>query len=222
MINTKKSSIRSKVIEMSKTWKGVSDIHKQTLNALIGEFSKLHYIDEGNNKINVKCIYGGAERVVARINVEDNIILPIISVIPKASKQDESRRRYFPTLNHTKYWDDKKQKAVRIVSLAPKPINLFFEINIWGKYVSDINQLAEQVRRKFNPSMPVITEIHKDTKSFIDSEENSYQTVLGDSDSRVMLKKVILRIESYVPNPSFIVTSTGKIEEINGQIELRK
>ena len=70
--------------------------------------------------------------------------------------------------------------------------------------------------------MPLITDISKNTKSFIDSEENSYTTVLGDSDSRTMLKKVIIRIESYVPSPTFKVTSTGKIEEIHGQIELRK
>mgnify|MGYP003637016602 CR=1 FL=1 len=222
MINTKNSSIRSKIIEMSKTWKGVSDIHKQTLNALIGEFSKSYYTDEGNNRIDVKCIYGGTERVVSRINAEDNIILPIISVVPKANKYTENRGRYSPTLIHSKYWDDKKQRAVRLVSLAPKPVDFFFEINVWGRYVSDINQLSEQIRRKFNPSMLLVTELHEDTKSFIDSEENSYQTVLGDSDPRVMLKKIILRIESYVPNPVFKVTSTGKIEEINGQIELRK
>ena len=222
MDTNKKSSIKSKIIEMSKTWKGASDIHKQTLNALIGEFSKLHYVDDENKKITVKCIYGGAERVVAKINAEDNIILPIISVVSKARKSNEERRRYSPILMHTEYWDDKSQRAVRLVSLAPRPVDFVFEINIWGKYVSDMNQLTEQVRRRFNPSMPLITDISKNTKSFIDSEENSYTTVLGDSDSRTMLKKVIIRIESYVPSPTFKVTSTGKIEEIHGQIELRK
>jgi len=220
MANTEK--VRSKVIEMSRAWRGASGVHKLTLKALIGEFAKLHYADEENNKVNVKCIYGGTERVISKINAEDNIILPIISVISKARKSNEERRRYSPILQHNKYWDDKKQRAVRLVSLAPRAVDFFFEINIWGRYVSDINQLSEQVRRRFNPSMTLVTDLYKNTKSFIESEENSYQTVLGDADSRVMLKKIIIRIESYIPNPMFKVTSTGKIEEVYEEIEIIK
>ena len=70
--------------------------------------------------------------------------------------------------------------------------------------------------------MALVTDLYKNTKSFIDSEENAYQTVLGDSDSRIMIKKIIVRVESYIPNPIFKITSTGKIEEVHAEIELRK
>jgi len=214
--------IRDKVISMSRAWKGVSNIHKQTLNSLIGVFSELYFVDEDNKSVVVKCIYGGPERAISRINSEDNIILPIVSVISKSRQASEDKRRYAPVLQHNTYWDHDKQRAIRIVSLAPRAINLTFEINIWGKYVSDINQIAEQVRRKFNPSMTLITPLHNETKAFLESEENEYQIKLGDSDDRLMVKKILTKVETYVPSPMFFVTSTGKIEEVHGEIEIRK
>ena len=220
MDNNSKSSITKRVIEMSRTWKGVSDVHKQTLMALIGFFGEFSSKDGDNKIINVKCIYGGQERSIARINSEDNIILPIISVVPKASRQSEDKRKFSPILQNNTYWSHSKQRAVRVLSLAPKAINLNYEINIWGKYVSDINQITEQCRRAFNPGMTLETPLNKKTQVFLTGEENAYQIRLGDSDERTMVKKLLVSVETYIPTPVFTITSTGEVEEFHGEIEL--
>jgi len=220
MDDISKSGITKKVIEMSNTWRGVSDIHKQTLTALIGVFNKLSYIDEENKIVDVRCIYGGPERAIARINAENNIILPVISVVPKARENSEDRRKFSPVLQNNTYWSHTKQRAVRLVNLAPKAMNLNYEVNVWGKYLSNVNQLTEQCRRIFNPAMTLETPLHDQTQAFLTKEENGYQVKLGDSDDRVIVKKFLVKVETYIPTPMFMITSTGEIEEFHGEIKI--
>lgn len=207
---------------MSRIWKGTSGVHKQALAALLGVFSNISYRDEEGKIIPVKCVYGGPERTVARITTEDNIILPIISIINRAREGSQTRRKFSPVLQENKYWSHRHQRAVRLVSLAPVAVDFNFEVNLWSKYVADINQITEQCRRLFNPALTLETPLNKHTQVFLSSEDNSYQTVLGDADARIMVKKLNIQVESYIPTPIFMITSTGKIEEFHGEIELRK
>ena len=54
-----------------------------------------------------------------------------------------------------KVWDEDQQRALRVISLAPRPVTGSYDINIWSKYKSDSDQLSEQIRLLFNPSMVV-------------------------------------------------------------------
>lgn len=222
MDNNEKTSIRKTVLEMSRNWKGSSDIHKQTLKALIGVFSDLTYIDDENKVVPVKCIYGGPERVVAKINQENNIILPIISIKSNVRGHNQERRKFSPVLHSQTYWSHAHQRAVRVVSLAPKAIDLNYEVNVWSRYVSDLNQLTAQCREIFNPALTLETPLNNQTQVFLDGEANSSQSVLGDGDGRLLARKLSIRVETYIPTPIFMITSTGKIEEIVGELEIRK
>jgi len=116
-------------------------------------------------------------------------------------------------LVHEKFWDPKKNRAFRILSLVPRAINIRYQLNIWTKYMADMDQILEQVRVKFNPEMEVPTQNSTLTKGFIESEEAIGQVATGDKEDRVLKKTLNITVRTYVPNPKFLVTATGKVEK---------
>lgn len=215
-------NIKRQVINMTKSWKGVSSIHKETLMALIGLFSEISYKNSDNEIVPVKCIYGGRERAIAKINQEDNLVLPLISIIPKARELVDDRRKYSPVLKVQSMWSHSKQRAIRVVSLPPRPVNMVYEVNIWGKYVENVNQVLEQSRRFFNPSHTLHTPTNSQTQAFLESEDDASTKIPGDGEDRTIVKKLTISVETYVPSPLFTITSSGKIEELDVNIEIRK
>ena len=119
---------------------------------------------------------------------------------------------------HEKYWDEEKHKAIRILSLAPRPVNVRYQLNIWCKYMSDMDQILEQVRLKFNPEMNVPTERSTLAKAFLETEDAIGSMTANDKDDRIIKKTMNIVLRTYIPSPKFLVTSTGEIEEFKIQI----
>jgi hypothetical protein len=86
--------------------------------------------------------------------------------------------------------------------------------------MADMDQILEQIRLKFNPEMNVPTKFSTIAKAFLDTEEDLGSVTAGDKEDRIIKKTFNIVFRTYVPNPKFLVTSTGKIEEFNTEIIL--
>jgi hypothetical protein len=210
--NTRELDIRKKIFDMTSAEHNISFIYKDLLRTMIASFNDVGYISSEEKFINIKCIHANAERAVAKLKQENNIILPILSIAQTTTDNDVTRNRYESLLVHNKYWDADKNRAVRVLSLAPRAVNIKYQLNIWAKYLGDLDQILEQIRLKFNPEMQVPTKHGTLTKGFIESEEAA-DVSASDKEDRVVKKTINIVVRTYIPNPKFLITSTGAIEK---------
>jgi len=80
-----------------------------------------------------------------------------------------------------------------------------------------MDQILEQVRLKFNPCMEVPTSQGTITKAYIESEEDVGEMTAGDKEDRVLKKTITIHVQTYIPNPKFLITSTGRLEKVKIQ-----
>jgi hypothetical protein len=50
-------------------------------------------------------------------------------------------------------------------------------------------------------------------KGYIDSEQDIGAVEVADKEDRVLKKQINITVRTYIPNPKFMLTSTGKIEQ---------
>ena len=205
--------IRKQIYDMTRAKHNISFIYRESLRSMIASFSDVGYIDSEEKFNDTKCIHANAERAIAKLKQENNIILPILSVGQTTSDNDTSRQRTESLLVNEKYWDTEKNRAFRILSLVPRAINIKYQLNIWTKYMSDMDQILEQIRLKFHPEMQVPTEFSTLAKAYLDSEDDVGQVTVADKEDRVLKKTLNIILRTYIPSPKFLYTSTGKIEE---------
>jgi hypothetical protein len=217
---SRETDVRKKIFEMTQAKHNISFVYKESLRSMIASFGDIGYINSEGQFIYIKCIHGSPERVIAKINQEDNIILPVMSISQTVSDNDDQRRRYESVLVHEKYWDTVKNRAIRILSLSPRPVNIKYQLNIWAKYLADMDQILEQVRLKFNPEMNVPTQFSTLAKAYMDTEESIGGYSAADKEDRNIQKTVNIVLRTYIPSPKFLVTSTGEIEEFKSDFIL--
>jgi len=211
---TRETDVRKRIFNMTQAKHNISFVYKECLRSMIASFNDVGYFSSDDKFNSIKCIHGNAERTIAKLNQENNIVLPIISISQTVSENDDERRRYESVLVHEKYWDANKNRAIRILSLSPRPVNIKYQINIWCKYMSDMDQILEQIRLKFNPEMNVPTPFSTLAKAHLTEEESTGSLVAKDKEDRVLQKTLNVILRTYIPSPRFLVTSTGQIEEI--------
>ncbi len=196
----------------------VSEIYKETLRAMLSSFSQFYYINSENEAKKVKCIFANPERPIAKQFQENNIILPIISVSQVSTEEDNKRVRYKTSLVHEKYWDEDNQRAVRIVSIPSKPAKFKYEVNLWCKYRADLDQLLEQIRLAFSPDLLLTTKYSNNTKAFIESETDFGDDQVDDKQDRLIKKSLTIMVDTYIPSPKYLMTSTGKVTMIKTEL----
>lgn len=211
--STRERDVRAKIFKMTQAKSNISFIYRESLRAMIAAFNDIGHYNAQDEFIDIKCIHGNSERAIAKLNQENNIVLPMLSISQTISNNDDERRRYESVLVHEKYWDEKKGRAVRILSLAPRPVNVNYQLNIWCKYMADMDQILEQVRLKFNPEMNVPTEYSTLAKAFLESEEMVGSMTAITKEDRILKKTLNIVLRTYIPSPKFLITSTGEIEE---------
>lgn len=211
--DTREGDIRKEIYRMTQAKHNISFIYRESLRSMIASFNDVGYIDSEEKFNSIMCIHANAERAVAKLKQENNIILPIISVGQTTSDNDTARQKTESLLVNEKYWDAKKNRAYRILSLAPRAVNVKYQLNIWTKYMSDMDQILEQIRLKFNPEMQVPTEFSTLAKAYLESEDDVGQITVSDKQDRVLKKTMNIVLRTYIPSPKFLYTSTGKIEE---------
>lgn len=215
------AKVREILMDMAKSHTFKLSTYKETLRFFLSHFGKYTIID-GEGKIKtVPCIYARPERAVAKaVDETKNLILPIISIHQSGSSHAKEKGRYMATIVHEKYWDTKAARAVRILSFAPKPVNLIYQVSLWSKYKEDLDQLSEQITFSFNPSLEVITKQSTLVKAYITEEADLSPTDNPDAQDRVLRKSFTVMVETYIESPKFLYTATGKIERINSEYEL--
>lgn len=191
--------------------------YKESLRYLLSKLGSLSYLNSETQVVNIKCVHANPERTIAKLHQENNIILPIISIDQETSDNDDARRRNSPSLVLEKYWSEEKKRAFRIMSLAPRSVNISYGINIWAKYKNNLDQIAEQIRLLFNPHLVIKNPYTNVASAFLDSEADQSTLDLGDREERVLRKTFAIVLEAYIPNPQFLITSTGEIEEFNSE-----
>jgi len=211
--DTREGDVRKVIYKMTQAKNNISFIYRESLRSMIASFNDVGYIDSEEKFNSIMCIHANAERAIAKLKQENNIILPIISIGQTVSDNDASRQKTESLLVNEKYWDAEKNRAFRVLSLAPRAVNVKYQLNIWTKYMSDMDQILEQIRLKFNPEMQVPTEFSTLAKAYLDSEDDVGQISVADKEDRVLKKTMNIVLRTYIPSPKFLYTSTGKIEE---------
>ena len=200
----------------------ISFIYRESLKAIKEMFSGTKYINADGGIIDVRCIHGNPERTIAKLKQDNTIILPLISVVQTSSEEDENRRRPKHLLFNKKVWSESRQRAFRVFCLAPKAVNLLYDVNVWSKYKSDLDQISEQMHLKFHPSIKIVTSYNQNSQGFLVQETDQSSVDLGDKEDRVLRRSYSFKLQTYIPSPQYLLTSTGKIETFNSDLELTK
>jgi hypothetical protein len=195
--------------------KDISLVYRELLRSLIHKFSQFGVLNEEDKLIEVKCIHANPDRAIGKLTEEDNLILPIISIHQPSTQRAEKRQKYKPLIVSEKYWDEKKQRAIRLISLVPSPIDIQYEITVWAKYKNDLDQLTEQVHSMFNPDLEISTPFASNIKLFVDQEQVDPSFIVADREDRILRRTFKVNASTYIPSPKFMMTSTGKIQEFN-------
>ena len=211
--DTREGDVRKKIYKMTQAKNNISFVYRESLRSMIASFNDVGYIDSEEKFNSIMCIHANAERAIAKLKQENNIILPIISVGQTTSDNDTARQKTESLLVNERYWDAEKNRAFRVLSLAPRAVNVKYQLNIWTKYMSDMDQILEQIRLKFNPEMQVPTEFSTLAKAYLDSEDDVGQVTVADKADRVLKKTLNIVLRTYIPSPKFLYSSTGEIEE---------
>jgi len=219
---TVNSKVVSELLEKTKVSSGMfyQRVYKDTLRNLISIFGNTYYTDRNNNQIKVKCFHAHQERAVAKTTLGDNITLPVITISETNTASNDERRKYSPLLVHEAYWHKRQNRALRTLSLSPKPVDISYDINIWAKYKQDLDQIREYIYLLFNPDLEIKTKHSNITKSYIVSESDVEQDEAEDTQDRILKKSISIKVETYIPSPKFLYTSTGKIENMNYELTI--
>ena len=220
--NTREGDVRQKILKMTQQKQNISSIYRDCLRSMIHEFSDIVIFAENETASDVKVIHANQERAIAKIHQENNIILPIISISQVVSENADNRRRYKSLLIHEKVWNEETQRATRVLSLAPRAITIQYDIYIWSKYKSDLDQISEQIRLKFNPDLIVNVNSTVTSNAYLNEESDSGSSIAPDKEERLLQKSFRVILETYIDSPRFLVTKTGKITEFNAEVSFLK
>jgi len=208
---------KEKVLQRTNVSNNIPLFYREVLRFFISKLGQLAYLNSETELVGIKCIHSNPERTVAKLEQETNIILPIISISQSSSNNADNRRRQTSNIVMNTWWSDEKKRAFRVLSIAPRAVDMEYGINIWAKYKSNMDQIVEQVRLLFNPSLVVETPFNTTALSFIETESDNSSFEVGDREERILRRSFSVKVEGYIPNPKFLVTSTGEIEEFNSE-----
>ncbi len=182
------------------------------LKELLGGFEVL----KGDDTLrSVEIIYANPERAIAKITETKNTQLPILSLQFEGVELDQSRRKPAAALVEKRFWDTEKQRAIRYMALAPPATNLSFGLNIWGKYVDEVNQLTEQVLLLFRPNLNIDIRPGENYEAFVLDVGDASNLTAGDREDRLVRRTVRFKVESYIPGKVFRFTNTSEIKTLN-------
>jgi len=182
------------------------------LKELLGGFKVL----KGDDTLReVDIIYANPERAVAKISESKTTNLPLLSLQFDGVEVDMKRRRPMEAIVEKRFWDSDKQRAVRYMALAPVAANLGFVVNIWGKYVEEVNQLTEQILLKFRPNLPIDIRPDEVYQAFVKDVSETSNLEAADRQDRVVKRNVRFEVQSYIPSKVFRFTNTGEIQTMH-------
>ena len=197
-----------------------SDFYREYVQFLIRKMGTMSVLDSEGKVQKIESFFANPERAVAKMKEDRNLTLPVITVSIDDIDDDAERRRTDNVIEMESAWDNKGQRAVRVVSIAPKAVKVLFLINFWAKYTEDINQMMESLQLMFNPALDIQTKFSTTVQAFISQVSDSSITSLGDREDRVLKKAIQVSVDTYIPTKKYLYSNTGEIEALNLEADL--
>jgi len=198
------------------------DFYRAFTRRLKELFGDLKVLKGDDTLRTVEIIYANPERAIAKIMEGKSTQLPLLSLQLDGIEVALDRRKPMEALVEKKFWITDQQRAIRYMALAPVAANLSFAINVWGKYVEEVNQLTEQIILAFRPNLPVDIRPDEVYQAFLQDVSDSFQVDVGDRQDRVLKRVIRFNVESYVPGNVYKFTNTGEIVAMNYEIYLEE
>jgi len=196
-----------------------TNFYREHTDFLLKKMKTVQILDSENKAVSPNVFFANPERAIAKMKEDRNLTLPVITVAIGDIDEDLDRRRSNFNLDINTVWDPKERVARRVVSTVPKAVNLTFSLNIWAKYVEDINQMVENILLMFNPSMDITTSKSTNSKAFIAQVTDNSVVTVADKSDRVVRKLIVVSVESYLPHRNYLVTSNGSLKLIGLDFE---
>jgi hypothetical protein len=198
------------------------DFYRSFTKRLREIFGSLKVLKGDDSIRDVEIIYANPERAVAKIMEGKTTKLPLLSLQFEGVEVDTARRKPMEALVERRFWIPDQQRAIRYMALAPVAANLSFALNIWGKYVEEVNQLTEQVILKFRPNLPVEIREGESFQAYIKDVSEASNLEAGDRQDRIVKRQVRFEVQSYIPSKVFRFTNTGEIMSMNYEVYLEE
>lgn len=215
------TELRNRIIELTDAQPTeTNNVYKESLRALLHLMGGIYYIDGNGNSVKCKCIHGNPERIASIIYSDNTLILPLLSLSEVSTENDDTRRRYSKIVVNEKSWDPKKMRAVRVLSVVPRPVTLTYELNIWSKYRADLDMVRSSIYSLFSPDVSIKTKFSDYNKAFVVSESDIGTTIAQDAEDRMLRKSITISLQTYIPSPKFQITNTGEISQIRFNVTI--
>lgn len=209
--------------EYLKQNKHIPFIYRDTLKSLIEKLESITHITAENKVEKISKVFANQERAVAALNKGETLKLPIISVSQTTSSYDKERARPNVKLLYSTLRNKSQNRSYRVIYAAPHAVKIEYTLHIWTKYMSDMDQILEQIRIMFNPSITVSTGDKKiDFLCFIGEESDLSTREAKSQEDREIKKSIEITVDGYIPSPRFLITSTGRIELIGTDFDIEQ
>ena len=70
------------------------------------------------------------ERAVAKLNQQQNMVLPTTTISQTTIQEAENRRRISNLFQHEVVWDEKTLRAERVIRVVDRPVNIIYTLNL--------------------------------------------------------------------------------------------
>lgn len=214
---TSRELINNLISEMEKNSNYKNEFYKSVLRAFLSQIKLFHYNEDGEI-VDVLLHHGRPDRLTAKKFYENNIVLPYSTISLVRVEKDDKKGRTNDMFVDYSWWNVDTNRAERIVSRPEVPVRLTYSLNLWTKYISHMEALAESVRRNFNPALLLKLPQTPIAKAYLSNETDLSKLEVADKEDRVVQKSFGITLEAFIPSRKFKITSTGKIEEFNAEI----
>jgi len=197
------------------------EFYRATSKELLGLLSTGQILGTDNKIADVPCFYANYERAIAMLFKTRNLTLPLMTLAISDTEEDEERRRPDFDIEYWTIHNKETRRHTRVASLAPKAVNITYQLNLWSRYVEDMNQLLEYVMQLFRPHLRVETDFMTNACAFITAVSDNSTFNVPDRQDRIVRKTITFKVETYMPTRQYQIQSNGDIVDMKYDFKIQ-
>lgn len=197
------------------------EFYRKTSRELLNIFSDAQIIGSDNEIQPVTVSYANYERAIAMLFKTRNLTLPQMTLAISDTVEDLERRKPNTDIEFWTIRDKKSMRYTRVAAMSPKAVKVSYQLNLWARYVEDMNQLIEYVMNKFRPHLRVETDFLTNAPAFITAISDNSTLTVPDREDRIIKKTVTFEVETWMPTRKYMIQSNGAIREMRYDVELK-
>jgi hypothetical protein len=197
------------------------EFYRKTSRELLNIFSDAQIIGSDNEIQPVTVSYANYERAIAMLFKTRNLTLPQMTLAISDTVEDFERRKPNTDIEFWTIRDKKSMRYTRVAAMSPKAVKVSYQLNLWARYVEDMNQLIEYVMNKFRPQLRVGTDFLTNAPAFITAISDNSTLTVPDREDRIIKKTVTFEVETWMPTRKYMIQSNGAIREMRYDVELK-